>query len=645
MAGLQKIRELTIDTMIPRNFSQNEMDLKTYYFYQGDINSAKFLLNITHEGAEQDLSTATKVQIAFLKPDGKRVFQDCSNVNSTKGKYYVVLNTQSITTIGNVVAQIRITFPDTVIETTKFVFSVAESIMSDEAVESSDEFPAIQKAIEAGEKLEGKDIDGIIAAGLKADTAINQIGILSENVDVTFRGQQGLNRFFAKLNRGESATLVFLGDSTTEDNDYSLKEHVTLVREMLQSKYGTKAIVLNKGIGGHKSTDGVSRFFADVINQNPDAIVICFGINDSSVDPRIPLVVSEKANRDMIESALTYCGEDIDIIFRTMNLPRNFANPSIPYFKEYNDMIKRLCDEYGLIFADLYSYMEKLGLTQETIMKYYYDSIHPNDEGHKLIFDFLKSFITSSEKHYKKKRNFDFYKINGSKVVSNGLLYKNNTDDRSVNYPLKEFYESPKIASNLTYEFIGTEVAFYYLDVNWASSFKVYLDGVEIETIAQTNPLTNYSKRYVLKGLTDGKHTLKIDVLETKTLFLGGFHYKTKKEFENSMNLAGLLGFVPAGNLEHKKISGIFTLKDKITGFLIQGGFSSCDKGGFVNLAVPYTQSYNVIVTQSGGGGQANPTYENVYFTAGADYSLDKFKPYWASADAKKGLNWIAFGI
>lgn len=180
LAGLQKVRELTIDTMIPRNFSRNEADLKTYYFYQGDINSAKFLLNITHEGVEQDLSTATKVQIAFLKPDGKRVFQDCSNVNPTKGKYYVVLNTQSITTVGNVVAQIRITFPDTVVETTKFVFSVAESIMSDGAVESSDEFPAIQKAIEAGEKLEGVDINGIIAAGAN-----------SEIVNITMFGAKG----------------------------------------------------------------------------------------------------------------------------------------------------------------------------------------------------------------------------------------------------------------------------------------------------------------------------------------------------------------------------------------------------------------------------------------------------------------------
>lgn len=230
MAGLQKVRELTVDTMIPRNFSQNEVDLKTYYFYQGDINSAKFLLNITHEGAEQDLSTATKVQIAFLKPDGKRVFQDCSNVNPTKGKYYVVLNTQSITTVGNVVAQIRITFPDTVVETTKFVFSVAESIMSDEAVESSDEFPAIQKAIEAGEKLEGKDIDGIIAAGAKADAALvevnknkDQIGILSQNEKETSRlAQLSMNTLQPSLKKRKTI-VTFVSDDGTKEEYTKLK--------------------------------------------------------------------------------------------------------------------------------------------------------------------------------------------------------------------------------------------------------------------------------------------------------------------------------------------------------------------------------------------------------------------------------------
>ncbi|WP_240462339.1 BppU family phage baseplate upper protein, partial [Bacillus paranthracis] len=173
-----------------KDLATKEEELKVMRFYQNDLNSAKLLINVTHDKVVTDFSTATKVQIAFLKPDGKRVFQDVQNVNQMQGKYYVVLSTQTLIAYGNVVAQLRLTFPDNkVIETCKFVFAVDESIMSDEAMKSTNEFPVIQKAIEAGEKLEGKDIDGIIAAGAKADAALvevnknkDQIGILSGNI-------------------------------------------------------------------------------------------------------------------------------------------------------------------------------------------------------------------------------------------------------------------------------------------------------------------------------------------------------------------------------------------------------------------------------------------------------------------------------
>ncbi|RXZ04530.1 hypothetical protein DD583_30545, partial [Klebsiella pneumoniae] len=156
-----------------KDLATKEEELKVMRFYQNDLNSAKLLINVTHDKVVTDFSTATKVQIAFLKPDGKRVFQDVQNVNQMQGKYYVVLSTQTLIAYGNVVAQLRLTFPDNkVIETCKFVFAVDESIMSDEAMKSTNEFPVIQKAIEAGEKLEGKDIDGIIAAGAKADAAL-----------------------------------------------------------------------------------------------------------------------------------------------------------------------------------------------------------------------------------------------------------------------------------------------------------------------------------------------------------------------------------------------------------------------------------------------------------------------------------------
>lgn len=177
MAELLKVREITIDTMQYKDFATKEEELKVMRFYQNDLNSAKLLINVTHDKVVTDFSTATKVQIAFLKPDGKRVFQDVQNVNQMQGKYYVVLSTQTLIAYGNVIAQLRLTFPNNkVIETCKFVFAVDESIMSDEAMESTNEFPVIQKAIEAGEKLEGVDIDGIIAAGAKADAALPKTG-------------------------------------------------------------------------------------------------------------------------------------------------------------------------------------------------------------------------------------------------------------------------------------------------------------------------------------------------------------------------------------------------------------------------------------------------------------------------------------
>ncbi|MGE7869592.1 BppU family phage baseplate upper protein [Bacillus paramycoides] len=160
-----------------KDFATKEEELKIMRFYQNDLNSAKLLINVTHDKVVTDFSTATKVQIAFLKPDGKRVFQDVQNVNQMQGKYYVVLSTQTLIAYGNVIAQLRLTFPNNkVIETCKFVFAVDESIMSDAAMQSTNEFPVIQQAIDAGRKLEGKDIDGIIAAGAKVDAAVKKTG-------------------------------------------------------------------------------------------------------------------------------------------------------------------------------------------------------------------------------------------------------------------------------------------------------------------------------------------------------------------------------------------------------------------------------------------------------------------------------------
>lgn len=134
----------------------------TIRFSQNDRNSAKLLLTITNKGAELDLSQAKAVRISFKKSDGTRVFQnDCQPINVLKGKYQILLKTQTLSSVGNVIAQIHIEEEDRMIDTQKFLFVVNESLASDGAVESANEFTIIQKAIEAGKTLEGVDLTTI----------------------------------------------------------------------------------------------------------------------------------------------------------------------------------------------------------------------------------------------------------------------------------------------------------------------------------------------------------------------------------------------------------------------------------------------------------------------------------------------------
>ncbi|MDA1802625.1 BppU family phage baseplate upper protein [Bacillus cereus group sp. BY6-1LC] len=170
-------------------------------FSQNDRNSAKLLVTITNKGAELDLSQAKSVRMSFKKPDGTRVFQnDCQPINAMKGKYQIVLKTQTLTSVGNVIAQIHIEEEDRIIDTQKFFFVVNDSLASDEAIESTNEFTIIQKAIEAGKKLEAVDINGIIAAGELAKGALpksggTMTGALNVNAPLFINSKDGKKQY------------------------------------------------------------------------------------------------------------------------------------------------------------------------------------------------------------------------------------------------------------------------------------------------------------------------------------------------------------------------------------------------------------------------------------------------------------------
>lgn len=154
-----KTYEFTTDLIIDIEPNQN------IRFFQNDHNSAHLVFFITDRKQPVNLTNA-KVKIVLQKPDGTIVFQDnCTPIDAAIGKYEVILNTQTLVIDGKGYGQVHIEDGDKILECRKFEFFIDKSILSQDAIESTNEFLALQKAIQAGVKLEGIDIDEIVAAG------------------------------------------------------------------------------------------------------------------------------------------------------------------------------------------------------------------------------------------------------------------------------------------------------------------------------------------------------------------------------------------------------------------------------------------------------------------------------------------------
>lgn len=84
----------------------------------------------------------------------------------------------------------------------------------------------------------------------------------------------------------------------------------------INSKYGLN--IINKGVGGNNTKDGIARFNNDVLSLNPDVVIICFGMNDSAKDMAkyVPIETFKDNLRNFIT---TLKARDCEVILATSN--------------------------------------------------------------------------------------------------------------------------------------------------------------------------------------------------------------------------------------------------------------------------------------------------------------------------------------
>jgi lysophospholipase L1-like esterase len=186
-------------------------------------------------------------------------------------------------------------------------------------------------------------------------------------------------------------TIVCLGDSVTRGIRSGVKAEETycavLEKDLIRA--GIVAKVINAGIGGHTTGDGLKRFAKDVLAHQPRLVVIMFGLNDCWIDK------GKTKARFTVQEYTANLRKMINILRKkkiaTLLLtPNPVIAPQYPprinaHLKQYVTAVRNLAREENLRLVDVYAAFAELGLEGVKLKDLFTDAMHPNPRGHEII--------------------------------------------------------------------------------------------------------------------------------------------------------------------------------------------------------------------------------------------------------------------
>lgn len=186
--------------------------------------------------------------------------------------------------------------------------------------------------------------------------------------------------------------VVCFGDSITK------RGYPQLLGELLNTE------VVNAGIGGHTSRQGLHRLKKDVLDHDPDVVVILFGTNDTRVDSQkhVPIDEYQKNLTAMISACKKINATVILCTVPPINDKPYFTRHDLEDFKKAGGLqalISRYCDVAELVSKQagvpLVDFQTLLKSTPEWMHS---DGVHPTDEGNQVIAKHIADAIRKAMK-------------------------------------------------------------------------------------------------------------------------------------------------------------------------------------------------------------------------------------------------------
>ncbi|MBE6573897.1 MAG: GDSL family lipase [Ruminococcaceae bacterium] len=196
--------------------------------------------------------------------------------------------------------------------------------------------------------------------------------------------------------------ILFQGDSITdcgrnrERIDSLGAGYPKFVAELLTETYNDIDFeFINKGCGGHQTKDLMARWQEDTIDIDPDIMTLLVGINDTwhhcDAGDFIPAEVFEANYRSLLDDVKSKTNAKI-IMLETFLLDVGGKESFFPDMDSKMKIIRRLAREYAVEYIPLDGLFASASVTEEPSF-WSEDGVHPTEEGHKLIADYVYNAI------------------------------------------------------------------------------------------------------------------------------------------------------------------------------------------------------------------------------------------------------------
>lgn len=176
-------------------------------------------------------------------------------------------------------------------------------------------------------------------------------------------------------------TILFLGDSLTEGLGVNKEDAFPkLVETLIQTELKKDIIVINGGVSGSTTSDGLARL-QWYLKKKPHIVFIALGANDGLRG------LDLNQSQENLEEIIKYAQKsNAKVLLAGMLIPPNYG-------PEYSERFKKMYEEIKVKYK-LKSMPFLLDGVAGKIEFNQRDGIHPNEEGHKYIakevFEFLK---------------------------------------------------------------------------------------------------------------------------------------------------------------------------------------------------------------------------------------------------------------